>query len=152
MDCRLQARLTAFVEALGAEHQRELATAGTLVELEKLTCQFGDEVTRLLTEKELIRRSEEHSRRAVECPDCGRSCLPDAEPEPTVLIGSRGELVYQQPKHYCNRCRRCFFPSGRAIRVAGAKQRDDASVAEGGVGGDQQRQLRVGRGGACSTG
>lgn len=152
MDCRLQARMKEMVEALAREHQRELAAAGTLVDLETLTCQIGDEVARLLTEKELGRRGQEHARQAAECPTCGRSCLPDAEPEPTVLTGRRGELVYHQPKHFCDRCRRSFFPSGGAAGNLSTEQRDDERVAEGGMGGREQRQLRVGRHGAGGTG
>ena len=41
MDCRLQARMKEMVEALAREHQQELAAAGTLVDLEELTCQLG---------------------------------------------------------------------------------------------------------------
>ena len=149
MDCRLQARMKVMVEELALEHQRELAAAGTLVDLEELTCQIGDEVTRLLTEKELVRRGQEHAHRPADCPACGRSCLPDHEPEPTVLRGLRGELAYQQPKHFCDRCRRSFFPSGGAVGNAAAEQRHDQGAAEGGVGGRQQRQLSAGVRSAC---
>jgi len=152
MDGRLQARMKEMVEALARDYQRELAAAGTLVDLEELTCQIGDEVTRLLTEKELVRRGQEHSRDSADCPDCGRSCRPDAEPEPTVLIGLRGELAYGQPKHVCDRCRRSFFPSGGAVGSAAAEQRHSAGVAEGRLGGRQQQQLRIGRRRAGATG
>jgi hypothetical protein len=152
MDCRLQARMKEMVEELAREHQRELAAAGTLVDLEELTCQIGDEFTRLLTEKELVRRGREHPHRPADCPDCGRNCLPDYEPEPTVLKGLRGELVYQQPKHFCDRCRRAFFPSGGAVGGATAEQRHDQGIAKSGLGGRQQRQLPHGGRGARRTG
>lgn len=137
MDCRIQARMREMVEALAREHQQELAAAGTLVDLEELTCQIGDEVTRLLTEQELVRRGQHQSGRSADCPDCGRSCLPDWEPEPTVLVGLRGELAYQQPKHYCDRCRRCFFPSGLAIGAGAAQRRDPQGIAQGNLGGGE---------------
>jgi len=130
---------------LAREHQQELAAAGTLVNLEELTCQIGDEVTRLLTEKELVRRGEEHRQQAADCPDCGHSCLPDHEPELVTLIGLRGELEYRQPKHFCDRCRRSFFPADGAVGDSGAEPGHDPSVAEGGLGRRQQRQLRAGR-------
>jgi hypothetical protein len=145
MDCRLQARMKEMIDELAREHQRELAAAGTLVDLEELTCQIGDEFTRLLTEKELARRGREHPRRPADCPDCGQSCLPDYDPEPTILKGLRGELAYEQPKHFCDRCRRSFFPSGGAAWHTTAKHRHDQGLAEGDMGGDQQRQLRAGR-------
>ena len=134
MDCRLQARLKVMVEALAREHQQELAAAGTLVVLEELTCQIGDEVTRLLTEQELGRRGREHPGRPARCPDCGRECLPDWEPDPVVLRGLRGEVAYAQPKHFCDRCRRSFFPSGRSVGRAAAEHGHDQGLAEGGVG------------------
>jgi hypothetical protein len=137
MDCRIQVRIRALCEQLAGEHQQELAAAGTLVDLEELTCQMGDEVTRLLTEQELVRRGEQHPGRAADCPDCGRSCLPDWEPEPTVLAGLRGELAYQQPKHYCDRCRRCFFPSGCAVGTAAAQPSDPQGIAQGNLGGSE---------------
>ena len=49
MQCRLEAKLKAIIERLARDHQQELAEAGTLVELEELTCQIGDMVTRELT-------------------------------------------------------------------------------------------------------
>jgi len=137
MDCRLRARMKTMVEELAREHQRELAAAGTLVDLEELTCQIGDEVTRMLTERELVRRGAEQGGQAAVCPDCGRSSLPDAEPDPVVLAGLRGEIAYAQPKHFCDRCRRSFFPSGCPSGSAGSQHRHDESLAEGGVGRGQ---------------
>ena len=57
MEGRLAARVKAFAEELAQEHQAELAAAGRLVDLEELTCQIGDAVTRLLWEQELVRRA-----------------------------------------------------------------------------------------------
>lgn len=120
MDCRLEARMKAMVEALAREHQQELAAAGTLVDLEELTCQIGDEVTRMLTEQELVRRGQEQHGQPADCPDCGRHCVPISDPEPVLLTGLRGELAYAQPRHFCDRCRRSFFPAGRALGPATA--------------------------------
>jgi hypothetical protein len=113
MECRFQDRVQALVAQLAREHQQELADAGTLVDLEDLTCEIGDEVTRLLTEQELVRRVETWSPDPVACPDCSQASLPDAEPEPVVLTGLRGTLAFNQPKHFCSRCRRSFFPAVR---------------------------------------
>jgi hypothetical protein len=145
MDCRLQARMKEMVDELARDHQRELAAAGRLVDLEELTCQIGDEFTRLLTEKELARRGHADRGEAACCPDCQRECLPDHEPEPTVLQGLRGEVAFAQAKYFCDRCRRSFFPSVGAARSSAAKYRHDQSVAKGDLGGSQQRQLRARR-------
>jgi hypothetical protein len=112
MDCRLKARMREVVTELAREHAAELAAAGTLVDLEELTCQIGDEFTRLLTEQELSRRGEQAQAKPANCPDCDRYCVPMPDPEPVLLTGLRGELAYRQPRHYCDRCRRSFFPAG----------------------------------------
>jgi hypothetical protein len=138
MECRLQDRIKIVVETLAREHYQELAAAGTLVDLEELTCQIGDEVARLLSQHELARRGHEHASQAAECPDCGRSYLPDADPEPVVLAGARGELAFNQPKHYCDRCRRSFFPDGRPFGRARSQHGDDQGFAKGGVGRGEQ--------------
>jgi hypothetical protein len=60
--------------------------------------------------------------------------LPDADPEPVVLAGVRGELAFTQPKHYCDRCRRSFFPDGRSIGTAAPKHRDHEGAPKSRVG------------------
>ena len=141
MDCRFKARVKAMVAELAREHAAELAAAGTLVDLEELTCQIGDELTRQLTERELVRRGQEHSDQPADCPDCGRHCVPMPDPEPVLLAGLRGSVAYNQPKHFCDRCRRSFFPSGRPLGTTGAEHGDPQGSAEGGVGGSEQQQL-----------
>jgi len=134
MDCRLNAKIRAVVEDLAREHQRELAEAGTLVDLEELTCQIGDEVARQLCQHELVGRSERAVVESADCPECGErgmACLP----EPTLLEGLRGQLAYNQPRYYCSRWRRSFFPVGRFTGSAVAEQRHAARDAEDGLGG-----------------
>jgi len=58
MECRMKSRVKAMVEELAREHQRELAAAGPLVDLEELTCQIGDEFARQLCEGELMNYPE----------------------------------------------------------------------------------------------
>ena len=117
-----------LVEQLAREYQKELAAAGTLVDLEELSCQLGDEVTRQLTERELVRRSRDYSPLEAACPDCGCLC-PRADPEPVVLNGLRGDVAYNQPQHDCPRCRRSFFPDGGFSRPAAPQHGDAEGVA-----------------------
>jgi len=131
-----------MVEDLAREHQRELADAGTLVDLEELTCQIGDEVSRQLCQHELLGRAERAVQEEIaKCPECGEPCMA-GEPEPTVLEGLRGELAYNQPSYYCRHCRRSFFPDGGFAGPADAKHRHAERVAENGLGGKQPSQLR----------
>ena len=144
MDCRLNEKIKAVVEDLAREHQKELAEAGTLVDLEELTCQIGDEVARQLCEHELVGRGE----RAIEetfakCPDCGEPSM-RCTAEPALLQGMRGELAFRQPRYYCPACRRAFFPDGRFVGAAGASGRDAEGPADDGLGGQQLQRLRDG--------
>ena len=136
MQCRMRARVRAMVEDLAREYQKELAAAGTLVDLEELTAEIGDEFGRQLCENELLDRA----RRAAsvehcECPECGSVC-PRGEPEPTVLQGLRGEVAFGQPSYFCRRCRRSFFPSGGSPGAVGPEHGDAECVAEDGLGGE----------------
>jgi len=141
MECRMRTRVRAMVEQLAREHQQELAAAGTLVDLEELTAEIGDEVGRQLCENELSNRSERAAKlEQCECPQCGLLC-PRGEPEPMVLQGLRGEVAFKQPSYFCTRCRRSFFPAGRSFGIAGAKHGDAEDSAEDGLGGQQSRQL-----------
>ena len=113
MECHVKGRIKALVEQLALEHQLELAAAGTMVDLEDLTSQIGDEFARQLCERELTKRAQEASNlERCACPECGALC-PRGQSEPMVLQGLRGEICFNQPSYFCRHCRRSFFPSGR---------------------------------------
>jgi len=144
MECLLTTRVKAMVEELAREHQQELAAAGTLVDLEELTCQIGDEFARQLCESELLNRARKAAEvEQCECPGCGSLC-PRGQPEAVVLQGLRGEVGFNQPSYFCRRCRRSFFPSGRSFGTAGAEHGHAEDFAEDGLGGEQSRQLSDG--------
>lgn len=134
MECRLETKMKAMIESLAREHQQELAEAGTLLDLEELTCQMGDMVTRELTQQEVVRRAKAMDTEQAECPDCGALCS-RGEPEPVVLDGLRGPLVYNQPSYDCRHCRRSFFPAGGPVGTSGPEHGHPANATEGGLGG-----------------
>ena len=141
MECLMRTRVKAMVEQLAREHQQELAAAGTLVNLEELTAQIGDEFGWQLCENELTSRSERATKlEQCECPECGLLC-PRGEPEPVVLQGLRGEVAFSQPSYFCSRCRRSFFPAGRSFGIAGAGHGHAEDFTEDGLGRQQSRQL-----------
>ena len=141
MECPMRTRVKAMVEQLAREHQRELAVAGTLVDLEELTCQIGDEFARQLCESELVNRARQTAdAEQCECPECGLPC-PRGQPEPVVLQGLRGEVGFNQPSYFCRHCRRSFFPSGGATGTFGAEHRHAEDLAEDGLGGQQSWRL-----------
>jgi hypothetical protein len=139
MECRMKSRVKAMVEELAREHQGELAAAGTLVDLEELTCHIGDEFARQLCESELVNRAGQASdAEKCECPDCGALC-PRGELEPVLLQGLRGEVGYNQPSYFCRHCRRSFFPAGGATGTFSAEHGHAEDFAEDGLGGQQSR-------------
>lgn len=145
MECGMKSRVKAMVEELAREHQRELAAAGMLVDLEELTCQIGNEFARQLCEGELGNRARQAAElERCECPECGL-LRPRGRSEPVVLQGLRGEVGYNQPSYFCRRCRRSFFPAGRAAGTLGAEHGHAEDFAEDGLGGQQSRQLCDGR-------
>ena len=122
MDARMRRRIDSFVVTLAEQEQQRLAEAGTLVEIEELTAEIGDEVARQLAGRVLQRRSDSISEvLSHECPDCGRDCPIEPEAEPIILQAIRGDIEYSEPRCFCPRCRRDFFPSGRQDRTVTAR-------------------------------
>ena len=121
MDDRMRAKVREFAEQLLAEEKKEFRSAVTLREIEELTTQVGDELTRQLANLDLSERSDEvREESSACCPDCGRECTIDDEPEPIILEGQRGEIEYLEPRCHCPSCRRDFFPSRLSDSASGS--------------------------------
>jgi hypothetical protein len=134
MDCRFESRAKELIAQFAREGQAELAEAGTLLDLETLTVQIGNMVTRELTQLEVTRRADALDEAEAKCPDCGRMC-PRGAREPVILDGLRGELMYSQPKYDCRHCRRSFFPGGRLSGLGAAEHGYSSGAAEDDMGG-----------------
>lgn len=121
MDDRLRRRIRELASQLASEEKERLEAAGTLLDLERLTMQMGDELARQLAQALLSARAEEAAQRQVHCcPECGKECPVEADLEPLILQGMRGEIAYQEPRCHCSRCRRAFFPGGQGSRAFSA--------------------------------
>lgn len=121
MDDRLRREVREFVEGLAVREQERLAALGTLADIEDLTAEIGDEVTRQLAGFELSRRADATAATGTHaCPECGKPASVRQEREPLILNGLRGEIEYSEPVCYCTRCRVSFFPSGRRVEAAGS--------------------------------
>jgi len=119
MDDRLRQRIVAMAIQLAVEEKERLAALGTFVEIEDLTAEIGDALSRQLARLELTRRSEEMVEAGVHaCPECGKEAPVEAEREPLILQGMRGEIEYSEPVCRCTRCRVSFFPSGGRTEAA----------------------------------
>ena len=112
MDDRLQLEIRQFAERLLAKEKATFRGAVTLLEIEELTCQIGDELARQLANGDLAERSGEAAEQEqFFCPMCGRSCAVEQDPEPLILQGKRSEIEYSEARCHCRSCRRDFFPS-----------------------------------------
>lgn len=113
MDDRLRREVLGFIEGLAVREKDRLAALGTFAEIEDLTAEIGDEVTRQLARFELTRRAEAMIEAGGHaCPECGKESPVEAELEPLILQGQRGEIEYSEPVCQCTRCRVSFFPAG----------------------------------------
>jgi hypothetical protein len=121
MDDRLRHEVLELIEGLAVREKDRLAALGTFVEIEDLAAEIGDEVARQLARFELSRRAQEMAAAGVHrCPECGKEAPVEAELEPLILQGRRGEIEYREPLCRCTRCRVSFFPSGGRTAAAGS--------------------------------
>lgn len=121
MDDRIRQRLRGFVDQLLTEEKASLRKARTLLEIENLATEVGDELTLMLASGDLAERAEQMGAESEHaCPDCGRMCAVEEDREPLILQSRRGEIEYSEPRCHCRSCRRDFFPSGEGTAASGA--------------------------------
>lgn len=142
MDGRLKRRVLRVARELAVEEKERLAAAGTFVEIEDLTAEIGDELARTLAQEILGERAEAMAAVGVHaCPDCGQEAEVEEDREPLILEGKRGEIEYQEPRCYCSRCRRAFFPSGGRTQAAPARKCHAGGDEKAGLGGNASSEL-----------
>ena len=121
MDDQLRSRVQGFVQQLLDEEKSSLRKAGTLLDIEHLAGEVGDEIARQLASGDLAERVREvAAEKHFPCPECGRTCPVQADHEPLILQGRRGEIEYAEPRCHCRSCRRDFFPDGEGDSASGA--------------------------------
>jgi hypothetical protein len=119
MDDQLRKRIREIAQQLVAEEKATFRRAATLLDLELLTAEIGDELTRQLAQGDLSERAEEVAIRGEHpCPDCQRMCPVEQDREPLILQGKRSEIEYAEPRCHCRSCRRDFFPDGQRTSTA----------------------------------
>lgn len=94
----------------------------TMTELEDLVV----EIREVLSEKMLALGLERQAGTPVaerpagfqQCSGCGQPIPPDSEEpwKPRLVHTRGGEAEWQEPKHYCRKCRQAFFPSVQKSR------------------------------------
>ena len=86
----------------------------TLTELEDVVVAIRQILTERMLQQALQRQAADPAaERPPEfqcCPGCDGVVEPD-DPEPRLVHTRGGEAEWQEPRDYCRRCRRAFFPS-----------------------------------------
>jgi hypothetical protein len=110
-------------------------------QLEDLVGEIREVLTKKMLEVALARQAaappEERPVEYQQCAGCGQPC-PRPPPEedalePRIVTSREGEVEWQEPKHYCRRCRQAFFPS---VQEPGS---GPVAVQRGGTGQDHLR-------------
>jgi hypothetical protein len=93
-----------------------------LTQLEDLVVEIREVLSQKMLELGLERQAiipaEERPTAFQHCSSCGQAIPPDPEEptEPRVVQTRGGEAQWQEPKHYCRKCRQAFFPSVQESR------------------------------------
>lgn len=88
-----------------------------LTELEDLVVGIRDVLSQRMLDLGLQRQAatpvEERPLAFRHCPGCGQAppAAADDPTEPRLVQTRGGEAQWQEPRHYCRKCRQAFFPS-----------------------------------------
>jgi hypothetical protein len=92
----------------------------TLTELEDIALQtraiLTEKLLAISLEQQATTPQQERPTEFQACPSCQRPLGAPHEPEPRNLDTRAGEAAWSEPKEYCTRCRRAFFPSEQESR------------------------------------
>jgi uncharacterized protein with PIN domain len=118
----------AFDQMFGSDGQNGLVT---FTEREDRACEATDRLARWLMEEHLALDRAADPGRQVDCPICGGPVRYDspeqAELELREFHTRRGKVEYERAARRCPRCRKVFFPVGRAFE--GGNRRLQSAVA-----------------------
>ena len=80
-------------------------------DLEEVATRLGDEVARQFINQGLNQQATTNPTSAFQtCSQCGNPVLP-GKTEPRVVQTQVGDAAWSEPKGYCGKCRKAFFPS-----------------------------------------
>ena len=112
-----------FLARAGQEFDRVFGQDGqnglvTFTQREERVCQVTDELARWLLAEHLALDPQGANSVEGDCPRCGgplrHESAAQAQPEVRELMTRRGKVPYRRRAARCPRCRKFFFPPGRA--------------------------------------
>jgi len=81
----------------------------SFADLEELALTLGHTLATELLRQGLARQAHTPPPATEVCPTCDGP-LVAADPEPRTLTTRAGEVAWQEPQRWCDRCRKAFFP------------------------------------------
>ena len=104
-------------------------------ELEDVSVELGQCLSRMIMEEAAGRQADQTAHAPPEyavCPTCGQ---PVGEPKSRSrpLTTRAGEVRWEEPRRYCRKCRRSFFPSGEESAAGGRRGSQPGGSSEGGL-------------------
>ena len=120
---RLEQKRAEFMARAEAAFDRMFGTDGqnglvTFTQREERACQVTDELARWLLAEHLTLDPVGGASVAADCPLCGGpmryESAAQARQEVRELMTKRGKIEYRRAAARCPRCRKVFFPPGRA--------------------------------------
>jgi hypothetical protein len=104
-------------------------------ELEDVSVELGQCLSRMIMEEAAGRQADQTAQSPPEyavCPTCGRP-VGEAEHRSRTLTTRAGEVQWDEPRRYCRKCRRSFFPSGEESAAGGRRGSQPSDSSEGGL-------------------
>lgn len=87
----------------------------TLTEIEEVLLDARGVITQkllaLTVERQAEHQRSERPAEYQECPTCQRTLDEPRQPKPREIRTRVGAAAWDEPREYCTRCRRAFFPS-----------------------------------------
>jgi len=126
----VQAR-AAFDQMFGPDGKNGLVT---FTEREDRACEATDALARWLIQEHLSLDEAKEPGVKADCPICGGPVVHESAQQAAVerreLQTRRGKIEYERAARRCPRCRKVFFPPGRAVETGDGRVQP-ATVAEG---------------------
>jgi hypothetical protein len=89
-------------------------------EVERVALAVAQELRKRLLDLLLARQAEAMHHNLPEdlrrCPSCGRETIA-RDPEPRLLHCRAATVEWQEPRRYCGRCRKAFFPQSKTLGI-----------------------------------
>jgi uncharacterized protein with PIN domain len=90
-----------------------------MTELEDVVIAVRQALSEKMLTQALTRQAqtaEERPQAYQDCPSCSGAVQPKPDLEPRNVETRAGEAEWDEPHHYCRKCRRAFFPSEQEFR------------------------------------